>query len=249
MVDTYNMSVHEKLRDQLRSMKLQKTHINMLWKNMLGRSIPAAPEHSRLCKSHGELSDAMLELRSIHSAQNRRDLIILDLDGVLWQRNRKQVVLHPGVRSFLEACYEIADVGYFTSSMLENVESQLHELLTEEQRRDTVFLWDRTYCVPMKLPGRPYGTAKEIQKVLNTFPQYKGGRVLFVDDSPYKMILNPPQNVVIYRLGQSLHSLLDDIKLRFRALAAAGAGKGPSFSPRLPSVRSAPASPLLSRYC
>lgn len=216
-------------------------------RHSLIRPVPVN-SHLRLCKSYGQLSDAMAELEC-PSATPSRSLIILDLDGVLWQRNRKQVVLHEGVQEFLARCYAVADVGYFTSSTLANVEEPLNNLLTPQQRRDTVFIWDRSYCVPMKMPGRPYGTAKEIRKVLDAFPRYRGQKVVFVDDSPYKMILNPAQSIVIYDSSQSLLSLFDTIQQRLKIADAAELRSKQNYSPRFPATRSAPPSPLLSRYC
>ena len=250
------ITVHEYLERRLRVLKQKKTYVKLLWDTIIAEEKQELRGRIRLSKSHGHLASAdkdqnlpiILHTPSV-TGKKLRKLLILDLDGVLWERTRKQVALSIGVYEFLSACYKEAEVAYFTSSTMENVEGALRKLLTDEQLRATVFVWDRAHTVPFRTPKTPWGTAKTISSVLEEFPQYKGHHIIFADDSPTKMILNPLENVVIYRQVETLEELLVKIKRRFTKMDQQEA-RHPSqrLAFRIQQARTASSSPTLLRH-
>lgn len=153
----------------------------------------------------------------IHKTQKvasnvQRKLIILDLDGVLWERSGKRASFNPGIKKFIRECYKIANVGFFTSSTQKNVEEPLRRLLTRQQWQRTIFRWYRPQCTLSPTPEKPWATVKKLDNVLAAFPYYQNSAIAMVDDSPTKMVCNPVANVVIRKPGQPLSELMEDIK-------------------------------------
>ena len=90
-------------------------------------------------------------------------LLILDINGLLCRKVKKdylgpvdlelatyRVVRRPGYSEFLATCYANFTVGFFSSTTRKNGDQILQILLTDQQRKDTLFFWyrDRTSLDP-----------------------------------------------------------------------------------------------------
>ncbi len=148
-------------------------------------------------------------------------LIVLDLDGVVWERNGRNISPTDGVHEFLAKCFEIAKVGFYTSSAYKNVVSGLHDLLTPEQEEETAFLWTRNMCEKAPTKDKPHGTQKPLIKIYKRFKCYGPLTTVIVDDSAEKMLQNPPNNTVIVVAGEELESTFSKIVDSFGRLQVA----------------------------
>lgn len=139
-----------------------------------------------------------------HSA---RPLIVLDLDGVLWERFSREVKFADDARQFLTSCFRVADVGFYSSSTFRNIIEAYTELLTDEQQEQAAFLWTRNMCERDETSTNTHATVKPLSKVFAKYPQYNASRTVFVDDSESKMAPNDSENVIIKAADESLSSV------------------------------------------
>lgn len=155
---------------------------------------------------------------SKNSTRKRKKLIVLDLDGVLWNRKGKRVSMQNGARDLIEKCFAIADVGFWTSSTSRNVWAPLEALLTKKQQRKMAFFWDRSMCLKSPSLSLPYATRKPIRKIRKLLPKYKDAEIVFVDDTASKMIDNDPKCVVIQTPDMTFTDTLERINTQFSVL-------------------------------
>lgn len=133
----------------------------------------------------------------------QRRLIILDLNGVLIHRERRNgnnsnsgialsrfnVWVHPEVTTILDSLVAQGfDIAIWTSVRSENVE-ELLPLLNWDPKR-FVFVWTQENCVvngehPNKI-GVPNFT-KPLDRVWERYPQYNASNTIIVDDSAVKL--------------------------------------------------------------
>ena len=156
----------------------------------------------------------MLQNRN-KGARNTRRLIVLDLDGLLWSRKGKRILMKKGVEEFLNHCFSMGDVGFWTSSTSKNVWPALEGLLTQEQRQNMAFFWDRSMCLRSPSIHLPHGTRKPIRKIRKLLPKYMDAKIVFIDDTESKMSDNAPENVIIQDPSMQFDETLRLITKRF----------------------------------
>lgn len=133
-------------------------------------------------------------------------LLILDINGLLCCKIKSNawydVVIRPGVTTFLSHCYNHYRVAFFSSTTQQNAEPILVHLLTRKQIMNTEFVWyrDRTHRDDRDPTG--IKTIKKLSDVfdnpvINQHNAYHPGNTLIVDDEASKMIFNDPRNVLI----------------------------------------------------
>lgn len=148
-------------------------------------------------------------------------LIVLDLDGVLWTRERRAVKHTEDVDLFLQKCFMVADVGFYTSSSYKNVSAALKELLSPEQFEMKAFMWTRKMCDKAPTPESPYATQKPLRKVYQHFARSKGygpHTTVIVDDSSEKVACNPAGNCVVVEEDCKLEETFDRLMEAFDRL-------------------------------
>lgn len=159
------------------------------------------------------------------TTEKTRGLIVLDMNKLLCDKiyqfdgtkkpdfetivvnTHFTVFIHPAARAFLEFCFQMADVGFWTSTTKRNAAPILEHLLTEEQKQKTVFRWyrDRTRLHPRFRKDSDilhYQTVKKLKDVwtcptINAMRCYSAANTVICDDDPQKLEVNDPANVVI----------------------------------------------------
>jgi len=143
---------------------------------------------------------------SLRPPTARRKLIILDLNGLLCDRERNLhatrksavgafvIYARPHAVTFLDFLFERFDVAVWSSARLPNIYPILHELQPDESKRPFLFIWGQDQCTEdAPLPETPKKPLflKRLAKVWEKYPEYVG-RTLLVDDSLAKVRDNPP---------------------------------------------------------
>jgi hypothetical protein len=165
--------------------------------------------------------------KASESLSNDKRLIVLDINGLLCHRyyinddndlfkikkmldlnnvnyftiGKILCVIRPHVQRFLNFCYNIADVGFFSSMTSKNGIALLSQILTAEQYKSTKFMWFRDKTTPDPQPIKEYSTVKYLSTIfesseINADKLYNYKNTLIIDDSMEKLRFNPSNNIV-----------------------------------------------------
>ncbi|KAJ0805140.1 putative FCP1 domain, HAD superfamily protein [Helianthus annuus] len=150
---------------------------------------------------------------------SRKKLLVLDVNGLLVDivanpdedykpdtiLGSKSVFKRPFCDEFLKFCFERFNVGVWTSRT-RNIEQVLKFLAVDTKQ--LLFCWDQFHCTKtgfntIENSGKPL-VLKELKKLWDKqdryLPWYKGeyneSNTVFLDDSPYKALRNPPHTAI-----------------------------------------------------
>ncbi|KAM1293592.1 hypothetical protein ACFX2I_013692 [Malus domestica] len=159
-------------------------------------------------------SDCGLFLEKLYIG-SRKKLVIFSLNGLLVHRviryNRAKipsnrtpdgtygsylVFRRPFCEEFMQFCFERFEVGILSSAQVKNVDGVL-DCVMGKLRRRLSFVWDQHECTDSGFKSlednRKPLFFKELDKVWSYFSgKYSESDTLFIDDQPYKGLLNPP---------------------------------------------------------
>ncbi|MFS7912126.1 putative protein-serine/threonine phosphatase [Helianthus anomalus] len=151
---------------------------------------------------------------------SRKKLLVLDVNGLLVDivanpdedykpdiiLGSKSVFKRPFCDEFLKFCFERFNVGVWTSRTRRNIEQVLKFLAIDTKQ--LLFCWDQFHCTKtgfntIENSGKPL-VLKELKKLWDKqdryLPWYKGeyneSNTVFLDDSPYKALRNPPHTAI-----------------------------------------------------
>lgn len=147
-----------------------------------------------------------------------KKLIVLDLNGVLIHRNRKDVELRPYVHQFLDKLFESNfQVAIFSSCKEKNGKPLVNNIF---YKYNFEFLWFRDRC-KFDPEDDGFSTIKDINDivsnpVINCDRIYTKNNILFIDDSKNKMRFNPKDTYYIIpsfkgEVDDELLNLMDKI--------------------------------------
>jgi len=147
------------------------------------------------------------------SAMQQR-LVILDLNGFLVHRIHERdtydlsdeflktadkharpffIWKRPHADEFLQFIFQHFSVAVWTSARKQNADQMLSVLLTPDQRRELLFEWNQAHCGKKKINTKKrFLFTKPLAKVWATFSGFDATNTLIIDDSPEKMVDNPP---------------------------------------------------------
>ncbi|KAF7818728.1 putative C-terminal domain small phosphatase [Senna tora] len=161
-------------------------------------------------------SDYDLSLEKLNLGPTKK-LLVLSLNGLLVHRvfrgesegipkNRLAdfrygnylVFKRPFIQEFIKFCLESFQVGIWSSAMEHNVDEVL-DYATGPQRSKLLFVWDQSQCTDSGFKSLEKKTKplffKELKRVWRDVKKggpYSEANTLFIDDEPYKALLNPP---------------------------------------------------------
>ncbi|XP_009353020.2 probable C-terminal domain small phosphatase [Pyrus x bretschneideri] len=159
-------------------------------------------------------SDCGLSLEKLNIG-SRKKLVIFSLNGLIVHRvyihnkteipsNRTPdgtygsylVFKRPFCEEFMQFCFERFEVGIWSSAQEKNVDGVLDWVMGKLRRRLS-FVWDQHECTDSGLKSLENKNKplflKELDKVWSYFcGKYSESDTLFIDDKPYKALLNPP---------------------------------------------------------
>ncbi|XP_076924875.1 uncharacterized protein LOC143587480 [Bidens hawaiensis] len=168
-------------------------------------------------------NDIVMEESNLDATEDkfRKKLLVLDVNGLLVDIvadpdegckpdtiiGSKAVFKRPFCDEFLKFCFERFNVGVWTSRTRRNIEQVLKflEINSEDQ---LLFCWDQFHCTKtgfntIENSGKPL-VLKELKKLWekqdSNLPWEKGvyneSNTIFLDDSPYKALRNPPHTAI-----------------------------------------------------
>ncbi|KAD6119218.1 hypothetical protein E3N88_10489 [Mikania micrantha] len=147
----------------------------------------------------------------------RKKLLVLDVNGLLvdivadpdeaYKPDKiigsKAVFKRPFCDEFLKFCFERFNVGVWTSRTRRNIERVL-QFLAIDSKHQLAFCWDQSHCTDtgfntIENSEKPL-VLKELKKLWEkqdiSLPwdigMYNESNTIFLDDSPYKALRNPP---------------------------------------------------------
>lgn len=127
------------------------------------------------------------DIKVKRSQLSRVFLLILDLNGVLVNRNKKKTVYkRPYVDEFLEFALKNFVVGVWSSCMPENGHDIVDKTFGKSQKK-LHFQMYRDQCTPNPTPENKYGTRKDLIHVWAQYPKsFNEENTIIIDDSPEK---------------------------------------------------------------
>ncbi|KAI7732294.1 hypothetical protein M8C21_028007, partial [Ambrosia artemisiifolia] len=153
-------------------------------------------------------------------SQSGKKLLVLDVNGLLvdivadpdegYKPDKiigsKAVFKRPFCDEFLKFCFEKFNVGVWTSRTRRNIEPLLMFLGIDTKQ--LLFCWNQFHCTrtgfnTIENSGKPL-VLKELKKLWDKqdpyLPWYRGDynetNTVFLDDSPYKALRNPPNTAI-----------------------------------------------------
>lgn len=136
-----------------------------------------------------------------------RRLLIFDLNGVLLLRNRINknpdfvignfyCYVRPGTRKFLKWAHHHFDVAVWSSTMPHNT-IPIVQHIWGKKIKDLKFIFSQRQCTQTgTMPcGKPI-FLKELRYVWEMFPWYDETNTFLIDDSPHKVVNNPPHTSI-----------------------------------------------------
>ncbi|KAJ6835362.1 uncharacterized protein M6B38_331050 [Iris pallida] len=142
---------------------------------------------------NGLLADIIIDFHNAHKAQKK-------ISG-------KSIFKRPFCDDFLKFCFEMFDVGVWSSRKGYNVDGVV-DFLMRDSKHKLLFCWDQSKCTytgfnTLENRYKPL-VLKELKKLWNKeesdLPWEKGdyspSNTLLVDDSPYKAICNPKHTAI-----------------------------------------------------
>ncbi|KAK9073264.1 hypothetical protein SSX86_007588 [Deinandra increscens subsp. villosa] len=154
-------------------------------------------------------------------SHSRKKLLVLDINGLLVDIvagpdeaykpdtiiGSKAVFKRPFCDEFLKFCFERFSVGVWTSRTRRNIERVL-QFLSIDIEHQLLFCWDQSHCTDTGFntvdnSDKPL-VLKELKKLWEkqdpNLPWHKGvyneSNTIFLDDSPYKALRNPPYTAI-----------------------------------------------------
>ncbi|CAH8363269.1 unnamed protein product [Eruca vesicaria subsp. sativa] len=184
------------------------------------KSIVAASEDECPCETEAveqetELSSILdkLTLEPKKEEKQKKKLLVLSLSGLLLHRvhrksNRKipknrspdascgpnLVYKRPFAEEFMKFILERFEVGIWSSACEKNVDIVLNIVLDNLQD-NLLFVWDQEECT--NSGSTTLGNSdkpmffKDLSKVFQYFKGFSASNTIFIDDEPYKALLNP----------------------------------------------------------
>lgn len=147
-------------------------------------------------------------------------LLVLDLNKVLIYRHPFSSTgyeLRPYAMDFIKRMSKLFVLAIWSSAKKETVKRLTKKLFKAEEgfcRSRFAFIWTQAQCdidgnemssnddVDAKRATNYYGNAKKplmrknLSKVVESFPEYGGGKVLLIDDEPKKTDKNPSASII-----------------------------------------------------
>ncbi|CAN8284991.1 unnamed protein product [Cochlearia groenlandica] len=104
------------------------------------------------------------------------------------------VYKRPFVVEFMRFCLERFEVGIWSSASERNV-NMILDVVLEDMKDKFLFVWGQPMCTNSGLTtlennGRPL-FFKDISEVFQRFTCFSASNTIFIDDEPYKALLNP----------------------------------------------------------
>ncbi|KAI3820150.1 hypothetical protein L1987_14008 [Smallanthus sonchifolius] len=200
-----------------------------------GSTMDAAEEGGSQVRNEDNLPPQVLgSSEDNHNAHphSRKKLLVLDVNGLLVDIvadpdeahkpdtiiGSKAVFKRPFCDEFLKFCFERFSVGVWTSRTRRNIKRVLDFVMRDTQHQ-LLFCWDQSHCTEtgfntIENSGKPL-VLKELKKLWEkqdpNLPWDRGvydeSNTLFLDDSPYKALRNPPYTAIFpytysYRTAQ-----------------------------------------------
>lgn len=183
-----------------------------------------------LTSSTGDLHRA-----PVLSSRSNKVLLILDLNGILFERvyaNKDEkpsssgkhdtklgnhyAWKRPGLEEFIKFVLSKFHIGVWSSARLENVNYMVEFAFpSEEQRKKIRFRFSQSDCSQIGFykdkPNKPV-FMKELKKVWEMFPnEFDKTNTLLIDDSIEKVALNPPYTAI--HPAEWKREMQDDVEL------------------------------------
>ncbi|XP_023640770.1 uncharacterized protein LOC17888339 [Capsella rubella] len=159
-----------------------------------------------------ELS-SILDKLSLEPKKEKKKLLVLCLSGLLLHRVHKNdmrknpknrspdascgpnlVYKRPFAEEFMKFCLERFKVGIWSSACEKNVDIVL-SIILENLEDKLLFVWDQKECTnsgfkTLENSEKPI-FFKDLSKVFQCFNGFSSSNTIFIDDEPYKALLNP----------------------------------------------------------
>ena len=138
-----------------------------------------------------------------------KPLLIFDLNGIFLVRHRGttshkpdftigafKCYIRPGVRKFLKWAHHHFDVAVWSSTMPHNT-IPIVQNIWGKKMKDLKFIFSQRQCTQTgTMPcGKPI-FLKELKYVWEMFPWYDETNTFLIDDSPHKVVNNPPHTSI-----------------------------------------------------
>jgi len=138
-----------------------------------------------------------------------KPLLIFDLNGIFLVRRRDttphkpnftigafKCYVRPGVKKFLKWVHHHFDVAVWSSTMPHNT-IPIVQHIWGKKMKDLKFIFSQRQCTwTGSMPcGKPI-FLKELQYVWEMFPWYDETNTFLIDDSPHKVVNNPPHTSI-----------------------------------------------------
>ncbi|XP_010509460.1 PREDICTED: uncharacterized protein LOC104785872 [Camelina sativa] len=177
---------------------------------------------------HAELSSLLVKL----SLAAKKKLLVLSLSGLLLHRVHKKdmrkkpknrspdascgpnlVYKRPYAEEFMKFCLERFDVGIWSSACEKNVDIVL-SIVLEDLEDKLLFVWDQKKCTDsgfktLENSKKPM-FFKDLSKVFQSFNDFSASNTIFIDDEPYKALLNP-DNTGLFPLSYDASNKNDNL--------------------------------------
>uniref|UniRef100_A0A6C0BMR1 FCP1 homology domain-containing protein n=1 Tax=viral metagenome TaxID=1070528 RepID=A0A6C0BMR1_9ZZZZ len=154
----------------------------------------------------------------------KKRLVILDLNGFLVRRIHERdtydlsdafletadaharpffIWCRPHAREFLTFLLQHFTVAVWTSARKYNAHQMVNTLIPDAgERKKLLFVWDQSQCQDKSddLPEdvkKKYLFTKPLAKVWQAFPDFNHTNTRIIDDSPAKMVDNPPHTHLV----------------------------------------------------
>lgn len=144
---------------------------------------------------------------------SNKKLLIFDLNGVLVTRNRetKEIVPRPGLKAFLDWCFQHFEVAFWSSGQKHNIGRIVFSAVGFKRVKRLLFLWGQDKCIVH--PEEKFVFKKPITKVWGKFPGYNETNTFIVDDNPKKLEDNPESTWFVVETWNGVDSF-DNIQER-----------------------------------
>ncbi|XP_019099757.1 PREDICTED: uncharacterized protein LOC104784220 [Camelina sativa] len=196
------------------------------------KSIIASVDSDDEYSGEGDGSDSehagLISLLVKLSLAAKKKLLVLSLSGLLLLRVHKKdmrkktknrspdascgpnlVYKRPYAEEFIKFCLERFDVGIWSSACENNVDMVL-SIVLEDLEDKLLFVWVRVDLLII-WPKKPM-FFNDLSKVFQCFSDFSASNTIFIDDEPYKALLNPDNTglfPVSYDASNKNDNLLD----------------------------------------
>ncbi|KAL1224358.1 hypothetical protein V5N11_035471 [Cardamine amara subsp. amara] len=177
-----------------------------------------------------ELS-SILDKLSLGPKKEEKKLLVLSLSGLLLHRVHKKdmrkkprnrspdascgpnlVYKRPFCEDFMKFCLERFEVGIWSSACERNIDITLNIVLKDVEDK-LLFIWDQNKCTDsgyktLENSFKPM-FFKDLSKVFQRFKGFSASNTVFIDDEPYKALLNP-DNTGLFPLSYDATDKKDD---------------------------------------